>query len=104
MGLFALNVVAFFLSLVKYVCFFNTKISFEQWEPFIPFRFWSSSRGKPVSARPKQRKRKQEGVDTLPHQPSFTINIKLLVHILSTSGRGECDFHELNEVCESVGR
>lgn len=58
-----------------------------------------------LSARgQKRRKRKQEGVDTLQHQPGSTININLHAQILSTSGRGECDFHELNEACDSVGR
>ena len=86
------------------VCFLSTTDPFEQWKPFFPFRCWSSSRGKSVSAGPKQRKGKQEGVDTLQHRPGSTININLHAQILSTSGRAGCDFHALNEACDSVGR
>ena len=71
---------------------------------FSLLRCWSSSRGKSVSTGPKQRKRKQEGLDTLQHQPSSTINISLQAQILSPSGRRECDFPELNTACDSVGR
>lgn len=59
----------------KGLCFPSTRAPFEQWRPFFPFKCWSSSRGKSVSSGPKQRKRKQEGVDTLQHQPGSTINI-----------------------------
>lgn len=71
--------------------------------PFPPPSCWSSCRGKSVSKGPKRRKRKQEGADTLQHQQGFTININLHGPILSTSGR-ECDFHEVNEAGDSVGR
>lgn len=94
----------YFLPKKKSPCFLSTRAPFEQWRPFFPFRCWSSSRGKSVSTGPKRRRRKQEGVDTLQHQPDSTININLHAQILSTSGRGECDFHELNEACDSVGR
>lgn len=94
----------YFLQKSPRVFVFHYSAPFEQWGPFFPFRYWSSSRGKAVSAGRKQRKRKQEGVDTLQHQPNSTININLHAQILSTSGRGECDFHELNGACDSVGR
>lgn len=43
-------------------------------------------------------------MDTLQHKPSSIININLHAQILGTSGRGEWDFHELNEACHGVGR
>lgn len=66
--------------------FFPLEPPFEQWRPFFPLRCRSSSRGKSLSAGPKRRKGKQEGVDTLQHQPSSTINISLHAPILGTSG------------------
>lgn len=69
-------------------CFLSTRAPFEQWRPFFP-----SDGGVPpevnLSAQGQNKewpgKRKQEGVDTLQHQPGSAININLHAQILSGS-------------------
>lgn len=91
---YTVDIAIHYYTLVIFFFFKKKRLFSFHWSPvwtmeafFSPFRCWSSSRGKSVSTGPKRRKGKQEGVDTLQHQPSSTININLHAPILSTSGR-----------------
>lgn len=87
----------------KCLCFLSTRAPFEQWRPFFPFSFWSSSRGISVSRGPKQRENRKVWTPCSTN-PALLLISTYMPRSSAPSGRGECDFYELNEACDGVGR